>query len=401
MLPSESAEPAPPNLSLRALFVRFLRFGLLAFGGPIAQIGMLRQELVDRERWTTSERFLRALAVYQALPGPEAHEMCCWFGYLARGRLGAIAAGLGFMLPGFLLMLGCAYLYTTYGMRSALAASAMVGMQAIAVALVVRAVPRIAAHSLRPRFAFVAALAGLIAGLGNLPFALPLLFGALWLPAIRRGRTAALALGIGIAIAFAVAALWIWPYAAATNATTIPAESVLRPTFWPMLGLGLQAGLLTFGGAYTAIPFVRDAAVTDHGWLQPAQFLDGLAIGSVLPAPLVIFGTFTGYVAGGLPCALAMTLGIFAPAFAFTLIGHAAIERAIDHRRLHAVLDGIAAAVTGLIAATAWQLLHPLVQSLGSAAIASAALVITFAWRSPWATPVLMTCGAIAGLLLR
>ncbi len=88
-----------PRISLPALFALFLRFGALAWGGPIAQLGMLRSELVDRRGWTTREHFARALAVYQALPGPEAHEMCCWFGHQVRGRVGAVIAGLGFMLP--------------------------------------------------------------------------------------------------------------------------------------------------------------------------------------------------------------------------------------------------------------------------------------------------------------
>ena len=121
------SEPAqPPRLSLPRLFVRFLRFGLVAWGGPAAQIAMLRQELVERERWVDEDRFRRALAVYQALPGPEAHELCCWFGMLARGRLGSIAAGLGFMLPGFLLMLAASWTYLHFGVRDAIAAAAFV-----------------------------------------------------------------------------------------------------------------------------------------------------------------------------------------------------------------------------------------------------------------------------------
>ena len=88
-----------------AIFARFLRFGLFAFGGPVAQIAMLRHELVDQERWVTSDRFNRLLAVYQVLPGPEAHELAVHLGLVRGGRLGAFLAGLGFMLPGFLLML--------------------------------------------------------------------------------------------------------------------------------------------------------------------------------------------------------------------------------------------------------------------------------------------------------
>src|SRR6188768_3054958 len=91
-----SAAPAPPTaiprLTLPALFLKFLRFGFLAWGGPVAQIAMLRHELVDQERWIPSDRFNRALAVYQVLPGPEATELSCYFGMLSRGRLGSLLA---------------------------------------------------------------------------------------------------------------------------------------------------------------------------------------------------------------------------------------------------------------------------------------------------------------------
>jgi chromate transporter len=93
-----------PHQPLGALFLRFLRFGFLAWGGPVAQIAMLRKELVDEEKWVPNDRFNRTLALYQVLPGPEAHELCVWFGMLARGRVGGFLAGLGFMLPGFVLM---------------------------------------------------------------------------------------------------------------------------------------------------------------------------------------------------------------------------------------------------------------------------------------------------------
>ena len=101
----------PPRMSYGALFVRFLRFGFAAFGGPVAQIAMVRRELVERERWISSAGFNRLLAVMQALPGPEAHELCVHLGIRAKGRLGGLLAGLGFMLPGFVLMLLCAWAY--------------------------------------------------------------------------------------------------------------------------------------------------------------------------------------------------------------------------------------------------------------------------------------------------
>ena len=97
--------------ALRAIFLRFLKFGCLAWGGPAAQIAMIKRECVDEEGWVSEETFKKTLAVYQVLPGPEAHELCVYFGRLRGGKLGGFLAGLGFMLPGFLLMLALSALY--------------------------------------------------------------------------------------------------------------------------------------------------------------------------------------------------------------------------------------------------------------------------------------------------
>src|SRR5574339_90076 len=136
------------NLSLLQLFLKFLRFGFLAWGGPVAQIAMIRQELVEEEKWISREKFNRVLSVYQVLPGPEAHELCVYFGLLSGGRLGALLAGLGFMLPGFILMLLLSWFYVTYGISSSLFQSVFAGMQPAVAALIVRAVPRIGSHAL-------------------------------------------------------------------------------------------------------------------------------------------------------------------------------------------------------------------------------------------------------------
>ena len=136
---AESTEVSIPRLGLWQLVLRFLRFGGLAWGGPIAQIAMLRRELVDEERWVGSDRFNRTLAVYQVLPGPEAQELCIYFGMLTRGRLGGFLAGLSFLLPGFLLMLALSVVvHRDRHATRPLFVAAFAGAQAAVVALIVR-----------------------------------------------------------------------------------------------------------------------------------------------------------------------------------------------------------------------------------------------------------------------
>lgn len=386
--------------SVAAIFARFLRYGLHAFGGPVVQLSMLRHELVERDRWTQHETFTRALAVYQALPGPEATEMCCWFGHLARGRLGAIAAGLGYVLPGFLLMLLCAWLYAAHGMQSPWVAAAFAGMQPAALALLVRAVPGIAGHALKVEGALVACAFALAADFAGVAFWAPLVAGAMWCGLAQRG----VALRAAACAVCGVLAWWSVPAqenaGAAVDAMQASAPKVAADV-WALFVVGLKAGLLTFGGAYTAIPFVRGDVVTQRGWLSDAQFLDGIAIGGVLPAPLVIFTTFVGYVAEGLVGACAITAGMFLPAFSFTLVGHQWIDRLVHEPRFHAALDGVAAAALGLIAATALRLCHARLDGWFACVVFGCALTVLLRVRRLSTVPLVLGAAAVAGLLLR
>ena len=396
-------EPSVPRLSLPALFARFLRFGALAWGGPVAQIAMLKKELVEEERWVSVPRFQRALAVYQALPGPEAHELCVWFGMLSRGRVGAVLAGLGFMLPGLVLMLGLAWVYVHLGIQQPGIAAVLAGLQVAVLALIVRGVHRLGRHALgRPAWWIVAALA-FVGALFGVPFWI-LLWGAALagplLAARRHAASALLLIGL-LALAGAIAALgWLLGVPDGLLSDPPPLLPAPAPAPLALFVMGLNAGLLTFGGAYTAIPLVRHDAVTRGGWLSDAQFLDGLALSGVLPAPLIIFTAFVGFVGADLAGGLAMTAGVFLPAFAFTLLGHDFFERLTNDARLRDALDGVTAAVVGLIAATAVGLLRGGLTSIPAALIFAVALALLYHWRSRAAIPAAILLGGLLGWLL-
>ena len=133
--------------------------------------------------------------------------------------------------------------------------------------------------------------------------------------------------------------------------------------------------------------------------MTTGQFLDGLALSGVIPAPLVIFATFVGYAGGGPLGAVAMTIGIFLPAFAITLVGHRYLEAAVANVRLHAILDGITAAVVGLVAATLIQLAPTAVGTLPALVIFGVALAALYLWRASAAVAVVIAGAAAAGVL--
>jgi chromate transporter len=385
------------NLSLFQLFFKFLRFGFLAWGGPVSQIAMIRQELVDDEKWITSEKFNRVLAVYQALPGPEAHELCVYFGMIARGRIGALLAGLGFMLPGFILMFALSWFYVTYGINSPTFQSVFLGMQPAVAALIIRAVHRIGSHALHQNkwLWAIAILAG-IAQLLNINFLITLLTCGFIFTFVQRGNTR-LAFTLILVSVFSII---YFAFNFSPTTTEIVSTSIATDTSLLSLFIsGLRAGLLTFGGAYTAIPFIQHDAVEIGKWMTNAQFLDGLALSGLLPAPLIIFSTFVGYLGGGAMGAILMTIGVFAPAFSFTIIGHETLEKLVENKSAHAFLDGITAGVVGLISATALGILNETILELNSFTIFSLALIVLFASKSKWTIAWVVLGAGLLGLV--
>lgn len=386
------------------LFLRFLRFGALAWGGPVAQIAMIRQELVDEDRWISSAHFNRVLAVYQVLPGPEAHELCVYFGMRSRGRWGGVLAGLGFMLPGFVLMFALSWAYVRYGLQTEGVAAVFAAVQVAVAALIVRAVVRIGEHVVTDRWLWGIAIGATAAQLAGIHFGIILtVAGGIYLLAQREFRRLAwalAALAVAGVIGYAVAMGGLAGFAALSGSTG-DAEAVRRDGM-PMLALfwsGLKAGLLTFGGAYTVIPFLQRDAVTQGAWMSNTQFLDGLALSGLLPAPLIIFSTFVGYLGGGPWGAVAMTVGIFLPAFAFTLVGHDALERVVHQPRIRLFLEGLTAGVVGLIAGTTLALLRISLTGLEAVILFALVLTVLFASKAKLVIPAVIAAAALWGWL--
>jgi len=385
---------SPPSLSLLQLFLRFLRFGFLAFGGPVAQIAMVKQALVEEERWISPARFNRLLAVMQILPGPEAHELCVHLGMVARGRIGGLLAGLGFMLPGFVLMLAAAWLYKDWIVGNPAMAPVFLGVQIAVLAIILRAVQRIGTHILEDRLLWGLAAASLGATLAGVPF---------WIPLIAAGLIYTFAARPVVAAAIFAAAIALALLVSGAGPTVKAGVAASEAGIIALFAAGLKGGLLTFGGAYTAIPYVRTDTV-GRGWLSDASFLDGVALAGMLPAPLVIFATFAGYVAGGLPGALAITAGMFLPAFAFSMIFFERLEAVVENPGLHHALAGVAAAVVGVIAATwmqlGWVTASRVANPIAGVIIFAVAVAAMVLIKGKWVAPLLVVAAGIAGWLL-
>ena len=371
--------------TLASLFVRFLKFGCLAWGGPAAQIAMISKECVDEERWVDEETFKKTLAVYQVLPGPEAHELCVYFGRLRGGKLGGFVAGLGFMLPGFLLMLGLSILYVEAGLDEHFE-ELFYGLKAAVGALVAMAIVRLGRKFINDVPLAIIAVASLALTLGfDLSFVLVLLLAGiayeLW---TRAGSSLAASFSLTpvTAVAFVVGAVTL----------SLTAEIFIE---------GLKAGLLTFGGAYTVVPFLQDTAVEGQGWLTNEEFLDGIALGGILPAPMIIFSTFVGYLAGGLGGSLAMTLGIFIPAFVFPIFFHRGLVALAENPQVRPFLLGVAAGVIGLIAAVTIEILEESIVDVPAAVIATVAFLLLYRFQTKLTVLFVMLGAGLVGAALQ
>jgi chromate transporter len=376
--------PALPE-PRRSIFLRFLKFGALAWGGPAAQIAMIKHECVDDEGWVSEETFKKTLAVYQVLPGPEAHELCVYFGRMRGGKLGGFLAGLGFMLPGFLLMFGLSALYVEADLAGHLD-ELFYGLSAAVGAIVLRAVVRLSGTFVTDAWlAVIAVVAFALTAFASASFVLVLLGAGL----VYELRTNARG-WFGRAGSFSPG-LVVLAVAAGGVTLSLTAEIFLE---------GLKAGLLTFGGAFTVIPFLQQGAVVEHHWLTDSQFVDGLAISGILPAPLVIFSTFVGYVAGGTAGALAMTVGIFLPAFVFPIFFHRFFVAVAENPRIRPFLLGVAAGVIGLIAAVTVEIVDTSVVDVYTAVLAIAAFVALNRWHGKLTVLyVVLGCGLVGTLL--
>jgi chromate transporter len=397
-----------PKMSLPAIFLLFLKFGIRAFGGPIAQINMMREELVVEGQWITPTKFTRVYAVYQILPGPEATELACYFGLLAGGRLGSIVAGAGFITPGFLLMLLAAYLHTTFGGDDPTFRAIFSAIQPAVCAMVVRAAHKIgdsgcrspATKQLDWRLLILAAGAAFESVLRVNYFITKVHLALLYLALIRKRWVVSAFVAVAPLAAFIAVIAVLGPFTDFVP-MGVGAARDLGNTYAAHFVVGLLGGLVTFGGAYTAVPFMQYEAVTDGKWVSNQVFLDSLAICALLPTPLVMFSTMVGYAAGGIVAAVLMTLGMFLPAFSFTVIGHSVFESLTTKKGVVSqVLDSMTASVAGMVSITALTLMRTSITRPLDAIIFLAALHVSYNLKHPYTPVFIVLAAAMAGEIL-
>ena len=377
-LPGQATRDLPFGEALRVWF----KIGCIGFGGPAGQIALMHRILVDEKRWIDEARYLHALNFCMLLPGPEAQKLATYAGWLLHGVRGGLAAGILFVLPGALVMLGLSLLYAL-GRGVPAVDGALFGIKAAVLVIVVEALIRIGRRSLKTGLLIGLAGAAFV-GIFFLDLPFPLIIvgaavvgflvarsspGLLGLkeggygradPMPGRWRQAAIAAAIGLG-------LWWAPVAAAVAMLGSSHVLVDIGVFFSKLAV------VSFGGAYALLAYMAQEAVESYRWMTAPEMVDGLGLAETTPGPLILVTQFVGFqaafrnappfspVAAGVLGSALTTWVTFVPPMLLIFAGAPFIEQLRANQRLSGALAAITAAVVGVIFnLTVWFALHVL-----------------------------------------
>ena len=350
----------------RDVFLYFLLLGFINVGGPVAQITMMFNHMVEKRHWLSKERFVQIMGFCHMLPGPEALQLAIYVGYLKRRVWGGILAGLTFILPGAVIMIVLSWLYVKYGQLPAVNDFLYILKPAV-LGIIAAGIIKLTRASIRSVLLAILLVGAFLAiQLAGINFLLVLFAAGLLNMLAAEGRLR----------------LRREP---ATLPSIIAGFSVLIAPFvdskWFQLAwLCLKTGLFSFGGAYASLAFLEHGAVEQHGWLTTSQLLDGVALSVATPGPFMLFTTFMGFVAGGVLGAVIATFFVFLPSFVFVIGGAPYIESVSSNRVIQSFLAGVSAGVVGIIVAVSIELMRAAPLNVATLAIAAVAF-LAIVWR--------------------
>jgi chromate transporter len=351
-------------------FMVWLKIGCINFGGPAGQIALMHRVVVDEKKWVDEARFLHALNFCMLLPGPEAQKLATYLGWLLHGVRGGLSAGILFIIPGALVMLGLSLLYAL-GRGVSVVDGALFGIKAAVLVIVVEALIRIGKRALKTTL--LLSLAG-AAFIGIFFFALPfpLIVAAAALIGYLVAQRAPGQLGISrkaesvpppakdrwrhFAIASVVGLIAWW--------APVAFAALLFGPHHVLVSIGMffsKLAVVSFGGAYALLAYMAQQAVETYGWMTAPEMVDGLGLAETTPGPLILVTQFVGFLAAfrdaapfspvtaGVIGAAMTTWVTFVPSMLWIFAGAPFVERLRSNRELSGALAAITAAVVGVI----------------------------------------------------
>jgi chromate transporter len=374
--------------TLTALVGYFLWLGTTGFGGPIALVGFMQRDLVERRRWFTAEEYREGLALAQLAPGPLAAQLAMYLGWARGGAFGAALVGAAFVLPSFAMVVVLAIGYIRLGGLDWIQ-GAFYGIGAAVIAIIARSAVKLTRLTL-----------GRDALLWTL-FAVSAVVTA-W----TESEIVWVFVGAGAVAAFARA----WPRASgrpAVGLAVLPpvlitglAGAASPDTLWRIGWYFAEAGAFVFGSGLAIVPFLHGGVVGELGWLTERQFLDAVAVAMITPGPVVITVGFIGYLVAGPLGAVVAALATFLPCYLFTVIPAPHFKRWSRNHAIRSFVDGVTAAATGAIAGAAFVLGRRAIVDRATLATAAATLVLSMRFRKV-PEPVWILAAGVLGVVLK
>jgi chromate transporter len=394
MMPtSESRHP------LIEIATSFLAIGAMSYGGP-AIMGIMQAEIQEKRQWVSKERFVEGLALVNALPGPAAAQLALFLGHARGGAWGAIAAGLGFIVPAFFIMLGLTWIYTAFGALPAVR-GAFYGIGPVVLGIFAFAVYRLGAAAITDR-AQVALGLGAAALIALSPIGLVsvlLAAGALGIYLYHSRRVGVMALASIVLVSALLLLTAQSDLAPRLPAWLATGNQGAAPGLVELGAFFVKVGAFTFGGGLAILAFIEDQVVHQLGWLTAREFVDGLALGQLTPGPIIMLAAFVGYKVGGVAGAAVAAVAIFLPSFVLMLSVIPALNRVKQATWMRAIMRGVGPAVIGAIAVSLAAILPHAAPDPFAMAILLATVIAIGLWR---VRPLpLMLAGGVAGLARR
>jgi chromate transporter len=328
-------EPVVIPYSLGSLVAYFLRLGTWGFGGPVALVGYMHRDLVERRGWIGEADYREGLALAQLAPGPLAAQLAIYIGYLHNRILGATLVGVAFVLPSFLMVVALGWAYTHYGGLNWMQAvfygvgPAVIGIIAVSSYKLTR--KTIGADWLR----WAVYLVSMVSTIVTESEVVALFFAAGLVVWAIRGRPRIASQSLAIALPIGV---------------TLPNLSAASAgTLWQIALFFAKAGAFVFGSGLAIVPFLYGGVVKEYGWLNDHQFLDAVAVAMITPGPVVITVGFIGFLVAGFAGASVAALATFLPCYLFTVLLAPHFKKYGKRPGIVAFVDGVTAAAIGAI----------------------------------------------------
>lgn len=386
-LPAENElRSTAASYSLAQLTRYALKLGTIGFGGPVALVGYMYRDLVERRHWISEEEYKEGLALAQLMPGPLAAQLSIYLGYVHYRVLGATLVGVSFVLPSFLMVLALGWAYVRYGGLTWMQA-VFYGVGAAVIGIIAISAHKLTVKTLRKDRLLWAIYVGLAAVTIVTESELAWLFIAaglvVWLrrapPRWLRGSDLNAAIAAPLTQGSAIASSFDWPL---------------------LMQIGVffaEAGAFVFGSGLAIVPFLYGGVVTQNHWLTERQFIDAVAVAMITPGPVVITVGFIGYLIAGLQGATVAALATFLPCYVLTIVPAPYFKKYGKLPGLIAFVDGVTAAAVGAIAGAVIVLGQRSIVDVPTAALA----IVTTAllWRfKKLPEPLVVLAAAAIGL---